>query len=110
MFTELSRRMGLPLFASARRSAALADRVLDDEVIAESMLGQDLATISTESGSCTATVRVTERIRIGVVSLPHGVGSSDVNQLTSSAGADSLSAMPVLSRFPVAVSASSPSG
>lgn len=207
MFTELSRRMGLPLFASARRSTALAGRVLDDEVIAESMLGQarrpwaevreapfgivddglapgwlipgrlpqpldlapppltallartsftstasdghsiminrrtaagynslaikpepvtlemhptdsaarglvdgDPATISTESGSCTATVRVTERIRIGVVSLPHGVGSSDVNQLTSSAGADSLSAMPVLSGFPVAVAASSPSG
>ena len=37
MFAELSRRLGLPLFGSARRDAALADRELDDEVIAEAM-------------------------------------------------------------------------
>ena len=35
-----SRRLGLPLFGSSRRAAALADRSLDDEVIAEAMAGQ----------------------------------------------------------------------
>ena len=34
MFAELSRRMGLPLFGSARRDAAAGRRALDDEVIA----------------------------------------------------------------------------
>jgi anaerobic selenocysteine-containing dehydrogenase len=37
VFAELSRRLGLPLFGSARRDAALAGRELDDEVIAESL-------------------------------------------------------------------------
>ena len=37
VFAELSRRLDLPLFGSSRRAAALADRVLDDEVIAEAM-------------------------------------------------------------------------
>ena len=202
MFAELSRRMGLPLFASARRDAALSGLELDDEMIAEAMLGQarhswrevrearygmvdeslepgwlipdrlprlldlappeliaefrraavasvradtgliminrrtadrynslslrsepsaleihpldaaecgiadgGLATISTAMGSCSVAVRVTDRIRRGVVSLPHGIGAADVNQLTSSAEADSLSGMPVLSGFPVTVTA-----
>jgi anaerobic selenocysteine-containing dehydrogenase len=39
MFAELSRRMGLPLFGSARRDTQLADVVLDDEVIAAAMTG-----------------------------------------------------------------------
>ncbi len=37
VFAELSRRLGLPLFASTRRHAELAGRELDDEVIAEAM-------------------------------------------------------------------------
>jgi anaerobic selenocysteine-containing dehydrogenase len=40
MFAELSRRMGLPLFGSARRDAQLAGVALDDEAIAASMAGQ----------------------------------------------------------------------
>jgi anaerobic selenocysteine-containing dehydrogenase len=39
VFAELSRRLELPLFGSARRDAALAGRELDDEVIAESIAG-----------------------------------------------------------------------
>lgn len=39
MFAELSRRMGLPLFGSARRDAQLADVELDDEVIAAAVAG-----------------------------------------------------------------------
>ena len=40
MFAELGRRMGLPLFGSARRDAELADGDVDDEVIAASISGQ----------------------------------------------------------------------
>jgi anaerobic selenocysteine-containing dehydrogenase len=40
MFAELSRRLGLPLFGSARRSAQLDTVDLDDDVIAASMAGQ----------------------------------------------------------------------
>ncbi len=39
MFAELSRRLGLPLFGSARRDADLAARVLDDEVVSASLFG-----------------------------------------------------------------------
>jgi anaerobic selenocysteine-containing dehydrogenase len=39
MFSELARRMGMPAYGSARRDAALADREVDDEVIAESLMG-----------------------------------------------------------------------
>jgi anaerobic selenocysteine-containing dehydrogenase len=39
MFAELSRRLGLPLFGSARRDAELAGVELDDEVIAAAMAG-----------------------------------------------------------------------
>lgn len=39
MFAELSRRLGLPLFGSARRDAQLADVELDDEAIAAAMAG-----------------------------------------------------------------------
>ena len=38
MFAELARRLGLPAFGSARRDAALADRDVDDEVVAESIM------------------------------------------------------------------------
>ena len=38
VFAELARRLGLPAFGSARRDAALADRVVDDEVVAESIM------------------------------------------------------------------------
>ncbi|MEO5900058.1 MAG: molybdopterin-dependent oxidoreductase, partial [Ilumatobacteraceae bacterium] len=40
MFAELSRRLDLPLFGSARRNGQLATVELDDEVIAGSMAGQ----------------------------------------------------------------------
>ena len=39
VFAELARRLGLPTFGSARRDAALAGRDVDDEVVAESIMG-----------------------------------------------------------------------
>jgi len=39
VFAELARRMGLPVYGSARRDGALAGRDVDDELIAESLMG-----------------------------------------------------------------------
>jgi anaerobic selenocysteine-containing dehydrogenase len=201
VFAALSRRLGLPLFGSARRDAALADRDLDDEVIAEALalgarrpwaevrqspygvlddaLGPgwlvptrlphrlDLAPselvaqledwtapddsgggtlvminrrtsarynsfpvkastptllihpvdaqrhglrdghttiVSSGAGSCAAVVEETDAMRPGVVSLPHGFGEADVNQLTTSDVVDPLNAMPVMSGYAVSLS------
>jgi anaerobic selenocysteine-containing dehydrogenase len=40
VFAELAERLGVPRYGSSRRDAALAGRVVDDDVIAESVLGQ----------------------------------------------------------------------
>jgi anaerobic selenocysteine-containing dehydrogenase len=208
MFAELARRMGLPAYGSARRDAALADREVDDEVIAESLMGNarrpwrevraaahgvrddsvepgwlvpdrlpqrldlapaelvaqlqaalatareqrdrplvlvnrrtsqqyntlhrqivgrgrpavpsllvhpddaaprglndgDVAVVASATGSCRATVEVTPDIRPGVVSLPHGFDSANVNLLTSTVTADPLSGMTIVSGLAVEVS------
>jgi anaerobic selenocysteine-containing dehydrogenase len=212
VFAELARRLGLPMFGSARRDAALAGRVVDDEVVAESIMGGarrpwaevraaphgvrdesvapgwlvpgrlpqlldlapaelvaqlttcqpaaatddaalvlvnrrtpqqynslhrevvgrgrpatpallmhpddaaprglatgDIARISTADGECRAVVEVTDAIRPGVVSLPHGFGDANVNQVTSTADADPLSGMTIVSGLRVDVAAAAAS-
>jgi anaerobic selenocysteine-containing dehydrogenase len=208
MFAELASRLGLPRYGSARRDAVLADRAVDDEVVAESLMANarrswaevratthgirdrsvapgwlvpdrlpqrldlapaelvaqleasdpaagdldmaplvlvnrrtaaqynslhrevvgrgrraepslllhsddaaardlatgDLAVVSTAHGSCRAVVEVTDAIRPGVVSLPHGFDEANVNLLTSTTDADPLSGMTVVSGLPVEVS------
>jgi anaerobic selenocysteine-containing dehydrogenase len=60
--------------------------------------------IRSSTGSTTAAVEMTESIRPGVVSLPHGWSTPGVNRLTSSADAvDPLTGMPQLGGFPVIV-------
>jgi anaerobic selenocysteine-containing dehydrogenase len=60
--------------------------------------------ITSSTGSTTATLEVTESIRPGVVSLPHGWSAPDVNRLTSATDAvDALTGMPQLGGFPVTV-------
>ena len=45
VFAELARRLGLPMFGSARRDAALDGRDVDDEVVAESIMAQRPAAV-----------------------------------------------------------------
>ena len=207
VFAELARRLGMPMFGSARRDAALADRDVDDEVVAESIMASarrpwsevraepygirddsvapgwlvpsrlpqrldvapvelvaqlatarpgagrpdtarlvlinrrtpqqynslhrevvgrgrpaapsllvhpddaaprrlqtgDVAVISTAHGECRAVVEVTDTIRPGVVSLPHGFGDANVNRVMSTADADPLSGMTIVSGLEVDV-------
>ena len=53
------------------------------------------------AGSCTAPVEITDTMSPGVVSLPHGHGASDVNQLLTTADVDPLNGMPIMSGFAV---------
>jgi anaerobic selenocysteine-containing dehydrogenase len=207
VFAELARRLGLPMFGSVRRDAALAGRDVDDEVVAESIMASarrpwsevratshgirddsvvpgwlipdrlpqrldlapvelvaqlaslrpgaaadhatrlvlinrrtpqqynslhrevvgrgrpatpsllvhpddaatrglatgDVAVVSTARGDCRAVVEVTDAIRAGVVSLPHGFGEANVNRVTSTADADPLSGMTIVSGLAVDV-------
>ena len=59
--------------------------------------------ISTADGSCRAVVEVTDAIRTGVVSIPHGFGAANVNEMITTAGADPLSGMTIVSGLPVEV-------
>ena len=55
-------------------------------------------------GATDATVAVTDAIRPGVVSLPHGWPTPGVNELTSAtAGVDPLTGMPLLTGIAVEV-------
>jgi predicted molibdopterin-dependent oxidoreductase YjgC len=63
----------------------------------------DTVTVSSRQGRLSAEVEVTDAIRSGVVSLPHGATAPDVNLLTSSDDTDPLTGMPVLSGFAVLV-------
>lgn len=60
--------------------------------------------ITSPTGSTTAALEVTESIRPGVVSLPHGWSTPGVNRLTSATDAvDALTGMPQLGGFAVTV-------
>ena len=75
-----------------------------DDAAAHRLVAGDRTRISTASGSCVARVLVTDSIGPGVVSLPHAYRSANVNRLTSTADADRLNGMPVLSGFAVELS------
>ncbi|MCU1343906.1 MAG: putative dehydrogenase, partial [Acidimicrobiia bacterium] len=62
------------------------------------------ATVRSAHGHTSATVERTNKIRPGVVSLPHGWGTPDTNQLTSDVDdVDSLTGMPRFSGLAVTV-------
>jgi formylmethanofuran dehydrogenase subunit D len=62
--------------------------------------------VESRHGSSPAWVEVNDSIRSGVVSIPHGWGAPNVNQLTSdSEELDPLTGMPRFSGFPVTVTA-----
>jgi anaerobic selenocysteine-containing dehydrogenase len=61
----------------------------------------DVAELRTPTGSCRAVVVVTSAIRPGVVSLPHGFDTANVNTVVSTDHADPLSGMTVTSGLEV---------
>jgi len=85
------------------RSAVPALLVHPDDAAARCLESGDAAVVSSQRGSCRAVVEVTHDIRPGVVSLPHGFDDVNVNHLTSTADADPLSGMTVVSGLAVEV-------
>jgi anaerobic selenocysteine-containing dehydrogenase len=75
-----------------------------DDALRHGLQSGDTTVIRTDAGSCRAVVEATDAMRPGVVSLPHGFGDADINQLTTSAVVDPLNGMPVMSGYEVAVS------
>jgi anaerobic selenocysteine-containing dehydrogenase len=73
------------------------------DAAARGLASGDTATVSTDHGSCTAVVEVTDSIRAGVVSLPHGFDEANVNRLIPTTSADPLSGMTIVSGLPVDV-------
>jgi anaerobic selenocysteine-containing dehydrogenase len=78
-----------------------------DDAAARGLGDGDVAVVSTADGSCRAVVEVTGAIRAGVVSIPHGFGTANVNEMITTAGADPLSGMTIVSGLPVEVARAS---
>ena len=74
-----------------------------DDAIPRRLQTGDVAVISTAHGDCRAIVEVTATIRPGVVSLPHGFGDFNINRVMSTADADPLSGMTIVSGLEVDV-------
>jgi anaerobic selenocysteine-containing dehydrogenase len=66
----------------------------------------EVVTVSNRNGSTSAVLEVTDRIRSGVVSLPHSWRDPDVNQLTSTDDLDPITGMPRFTALGVTVLAS----
>ena len=74
-----------------------------DDAAARGLTDGDVAVVTTHAGDCRAVVEVTDTIRAGVVSIPHGFGTVNVNEMISTADPDRLSGMTILSGLPVEV-------
>ena len=73
-----------------------------DDALSQGLASGDEVVVESRYGSSPASVELSETIRPGVVSIPHGWSSPNVNDLTSSTEElDPLTAMPRFSGFPV---------
>jgi len=80
-----------------------------DDAATYGITNGDDVVIESRHGTTHATAEVTETIRRGVVSVPHGWAGPNVNALTSDLeDCDSLTGMPRYSGFPVRVRAAQP--
>lgn len=74
-----------------------------DDAASRSIMTGDRVTVSSSSGSLTATADVNVDIAPGVVSLPHGFEGTNVNQLTAGDQLDPLTGMAAYAGVPVSV-------
>ncbi len=59
--------------------------------------------VTTAHGSVEGHARLSDRMRPGAVTLPHGYADTNVNDLTSAVALDPLTGMPTYSAIPVEV-------
>jgi anaerobic selenocysteine-containing dehydrogenase len=82
-------------------------RIHPDDAAAHGLADGDVATVSSAHGTVPAAVRVDAGVRPGVVSMTHGRRGASPGRLTSgSVDVDPLTAMPLASGLPVALSPS----
>ena len=101
--------------ATSARQAELAPHptllVHPDDAATHGITDGDDVEIESRHGTTHATAEVTETIRRGVVSVPHGWAGPNVNALTSDLeDCDPLTGMPRYSGFPVRVRVAQPVG
>ena len=106
-----------PVLTSRRRLRHLNSQhppmtnVEDDEIVlihpnlanANGIAEGDSVTISTHSGSVTLRAMITDRVHRDVVSVTHGVRTTNVSELTSSTYVDELTGMVVQTALPVEI-------
>jgi anaerobic selenocysteine-containing dehydrogenase len=116
--------VGIPRRTSRRMNSALRDlgRGMEDselwvnteDAAAAGIEPDSLITVTNAIGSFSATVRVTDEIVRGAVSIPHGLSPQNVSLITdgSRGTTDPLTGMPVQSGIPISISSgpSAPSG
>jgi anaerobic selenocysteine-containing dehydrogenase len=84
--------------ARAYRDGELMEAWLHpDDAADRAIANGDEITVESATGSLRVPVLVTDRIRPGVISLPHGYSESNVNNLVSGDDVDALSGMPRMS-------------
>jgi len=106
--TMTNRRTSRQYNSFAVQSSTPTLYIHPDDAAARGLADGDEAVVATAIGSCRALVEVTATTSPGVVSLPHGHGAADVNQLLTTDDVDTLNGMPIMSGFAVTVSASGP--
>ncbi|MDQ2649174.1 MAG: molybdopterin-dependent oxidoreductase, partial [Actinomycetota bacterium] len=91
--------------ASQQRSPFPTLLMHPDDAATAGLANGVTVTVANAKGTTEALLEVTDRIRTGVVSLPHAWRSPAVNQLTSSDDLDPMTGMPRYTSIPVTVSA-----
>ena len=81
-----------------------------DDAAARGIVDGQTVDVRSLAGALRVPVRVTDRVRQGALSLPHGYGDRNVNHLISASDLDALSGMPRMSGTVVEVTAPAPVG
>ena len=89
--------------ANPRRPDRPALSMHPDDAAKHGISEDDAVLVATDAGSLATRARLDDRYRRGVVSLPHGFGDTNVNQLTDVRKIDPLSGMVILGAFAVTV-------
>jgi anaerobic selenocysteine-containing dehydrogenase len=100
----IPRRQRRKLNASLSFLGSPADIILHPEdAAAHGLRSGDRVRVSTASGEIVLIANVSETIRPGVASIPHGHESANVNLLTSVQSVDALTGMVLYSGIPIAI-------
>lgn len=100
----IPRRQRRKLNASLSFLGSPADIILNPrDAAAHGIAHEDLVQVTTQSGQIVLIANVSDTIRPGVASIPHGHESANVNLLTSVQSVDAMTGMVLYSGIPIAI-------